>query len=163
MHGNSLDFVSTSNLSVPRVFHVSDLSYNLCYVGQLAELGYHLIFYYSGCIMQDLRTGQELGIGPRVGCMFPVDNLHLPHVASVSVAVAVFAVSSLPFLAFWHSRLGHALSSRVQQLASKGLLGSVSKDNFDCTSCQLGKQLALPFNNSESISNSIFELIHSDV
>ena len=43
------------------------------------------------------------------------------------------------------------------------LLGSVSKDNFDCTSCQLGKQPALPFNNSESISNSIFELIHSDV
>ena len=37
------------------------------------------------------------------------------------------------------------------------------KDNFDCTSCQLGKHLALPFNNSESISNSIFELIHSDI
>ena len=43
------------------------------------------------------------------------------------------------------------------------MLGSVSKDNFDCTSCQLGKQPALPFNNSESISNSIFELIHFDV
>ena len=39
----------------------------------------------------------------------------------------------------------------------------MSKDNFDCTSCQLGKQSALSFNNSESISNSIFELIHSDV
>ena len=39
----------------------------------------------------------------------------------------------------------------------------MSKYNFDCTSCQLGKQLALPFNNSESISNIIFELIHSDV
>ena len=39
----------------------------------------------------------------------------------------------------------------------------MSKDNFDCTSCQLGKQPALSFNNNESISNSIFELIHSDV
>ena len=39
----------------------------------------------------------------------------------------------------------------------------MSKDNFDCTSCQLGKQPALPFNNRESISNSIFELIHSNV
>ena len=36
MHGNSLGFVSTSNLSVPEVFHVPDLSYNLCSVGQLA-------------------------------------------------------------------------------------------------------------------------------
>ena len=85
--------------------------------------------------------------------MFPVDNLHLPPVAHVSIAAAVY---SLPSLALWHSHLGHAPSSRVQQLTYKGLLGSMSKDNFDCTSCQLGKQLALPFNNNESISNSIF-------
>ena len=39
----------------------------------------------------------------------------------------------------------------------------MSKDNFDCTSCQLGKQPALSFNNSESISNNVFELIHSNV
>ena len=51
MHGNSLGFVSTSNLSVPGVFHVPNLSYNLCSVGQLAELVYRLIFYYSGCIV----------------------------------------------------------------------------------------------------------------
>ena len=57
MHGNSLGFVSTSNLSVPRVFHVPDLSYNLCFVGQLVELEYRLIFYYSGYIVQDPRTG----------------------------------------------------------------------------------------------------------
>ena len=56
MHRNSLGFVSTFNFSVPRVFHVPNLSYNLCFMGQLAELGYHLIFYYSGCIVQDLRT-----------------------------------------------------------------------------------------------------------
>ncbi|WJZ81727.1 hypothetical protein VitviT2T_001550 [Vitis vinifera] len=120
MHGNSLGFVSTSNLSVPGVFHVPDLSYNLCSVGQLVELGYRLIFYYSGCIVQDPRTGQELGTGPRVGRMFPVSNLHLPPVAPVSIATAAAAVSSLPFLALWHSRLGHASSSRVQQLVSRG-------------------------------------------
>ncbi|WKA04855.1 hypothetical protein VitviT2T_022854 [Vitis vinifera] len=99
MHGNSLGFVSTSNLSVPGVFHVPDLSYNLCSVGQLAELGYRLIFDYSGCIVQDPRTGQELGTGPRVGRMFPVSNLHLPPVAPVSIATAAAAVSSLPSLA----------------------------------------------------------------
>ena len=114
MHGNSLGFVSTSNLFVPRVFHVPDLLYNLCYVGQLAELGYRLIFYYSRCIVQDLRTGQKLGTGPRVGRMFPVDNFHLPPVAPVSVATTVAVISSLPSLALWHSRLGHASSSRVQ-------------------------------------------------
>ena len=163
MHGNSLGFVLTSNLYVPRVFHVPDLSYNLCSVEQLAELGYCLIFNYSGCIVLDLRMGQKLGTDPRVGHIFPVDNFHLPHVALVSVVAVAIAVSSLPSLTLWHSRLGQAPSSCVQLLASKGLLGSMSKDNFDCTSCQLGKQPALPFNNSESISNSNFELIHSDI
>ena len=94
--------------------------------------------------------------------MFLVDNLRLPFVAPVSVAAAV-TVSSIPSLALWHARLGHASSSRVQQLASRGLLGSVSTENFDCVSCQLGKQPALPFNTSESISIDIFDLIHSDV
>ncbi len=30
-------------------------------------------------------------------------------------------------------------------------------------SCQLGKQPALPFNNSESIASATFDLIHSDL
>ena len=94
--------------------------------------------------------------------MFPVDNLRLPLVAPVSVAAAA-AVSSIPSLALWHARLSHASSSRVQQLASRGLLGSVSTENFDCVLCQLGKQLALSFNSSKSISTDIFDLIHSDV
>ena len=84
--------------------------------------------------MQDLRTGQELGTGSKVGRMFLVDNLRLPLVAPVSVAAAT-TISSIPSLALWHARLGHASSSRVQQLASRGLLGSVSTENFDCVSC----------------------------
>ena len=48
-------------------------------------------------------------------------------------------------------------------MASRDLLGLVSIENFDCVSCQLGKQPALPFNTSESISTDIFDLIHSNV
>ena len=106
--------------------------------------------------------GQELGIGPRIGRMFPVDNLRLSLVAPISVAIAA-AVSSVPSFALWHARLGHASSFRVQQLASRGLLGLVSIENFDCVSCQLGKQPVLPFNANESITTDIFYLIHSDV
>ena len=112
--------------------------------------------------MQDPRTGQELGTGPKVRRMFPIDNLRLPLVAHVSVAAAA-AISSVPSLALWHARLGHASSSQVQELASKGLLGSVSTENFDYVSYQLGKQSALPFNTSESISIDVFDLIHSNV
>ena len=125
MSGHNIGSVSTSNLSVPRVFNVPDLSYNLFSMGQLAELGYRIIFDYSGCIMQDPRMGQELGTGPRVGRMFPVDNLCLSLVAPVSIATAA-TISSNPSFALWHAQLGHASSSWVQQLVSRGLLGSVS-------------------------------------
>ena len=57
MSGHNIGSVVTSNLSVPRVFNVLNLSYNLFSMGQLAELGYPIIFDYSGCIMQDPRTG----------------------------------------------------------------------------------------------------------
>ena len=72
--------------------------------------------------MQDLMMRQELGIGPRVGRMFPVDNFYLSLVAPIFVAALV---SSIHSLALWHARLVHASSSQVQHLTSRGLLGSV--------------------------------------
>jgi hypothetical protein len=153
----SIGTVSTSKLSISDVFHVPQLSYNLLSVGQLAELGYRIILDYYGCVVQDPRTGQELGTGRRIRRLFEISSLRLPA-TGVSAAT-----SSSPSLSLWHSRLGHASFSRVQQLVSRGLLGPVSKDNFDCVSCQLGKQPALPFQNSESMSTGIFDLIHYDV
>ena len=55
--GYNIGYISTSNLLVPGVFNVPNLSYNLFSVGQLAELGYCITFDYSGCIVQDPRTG----------------------------------------------------------------------------------------------------------
>ena len=51
MSGHNIGLVSTPNLSVPGFFNVPDLSYNLFSLGQLVELGYHIIFDYSGCIV----------------------------------------------------------------------------------------------------------------
>ena len=110
--GHNIGSISTFNLSVPGVFNVLDLSYNLFSVEQLAESGYRIIFNYSACIVQDSRTRQDLGIGPRVGRMFPMNNLRLLLVAPISTATIV-VVSSIHSLALWHARLGHASSSRV--------------------------------------------------
>ncbi|XP_065623372.1 uncharacterized protein LOC136064887 [Quercus suber] len=53
--------------------------------------------------------GQELGIGPRVGRMFPVNNLRLPLVAQISVPATTTTVFS-----------SQTSSSQVQHLASRG-------------------------------------------
>ena len=136
MQGHNIVSILTSNLSVFEVFNVPKLSYNLLSVGQVLETGH------------------------RVGHMFPVNNLHLPPIAHVSV---VAMVSSITSLSLWHARLSHTSFFWVKHLTSRGLLGSTFKENFDCVSCQLGKQSVLPFNNSESMSNNIFDLIHFDV
>ena len=51
MSSHNISSISTSKLSVPRVFNVLDLSYNLFSVRQLAKLGYCIIFDYFGCIV----------------------------------------------------------------------------------------------------------------
>ena len=132
MFGNNIGSILTSKLSVPEFFNVTKLSYNLFSVGQLTELGYCITFDYSRYTVQDLRMGQELGTGLRVGRIFLLDNFCLPHVAPASVVAVVSSISSLTL---WHARLGHASSSWIQHLASRGLLNSVSKENFDCALC----------------------------
>ena len=104
--------------------------------------------------------GQDKSLGPvlEFGICF-LQTIFIFHL----LLLFLFLLQLLRFLPYLLSHFGIAPSSRVQQLASKGLLGFMSKDNFDCTSCQLGKQPALLFNNNESISNSNFELFHSDV
>uniref|UniRef100_A0A2N9HLK9 Uncharacterized protein n=1 Tax=Fagus sylvatica TaxID=28930 RepID=A0A2N9HLK9_FAGSY len=116
----SIGTVSTSKLSIFDVFHVPQLSYNLLSVGQLAELGYHIILDYYGCVVQDPRTGQELGTGRRIGRLFEISSLRLPA-TGVSTAT-----SSSPSLSLWHSRLGHASSSRAPPSKTEE-----PKENFD--------------------------------
>ena len=71
MSGHNIGSVATSNLSIPGVFNVPDLSYNLFSVGQLAELGYRIIFDYSWCIVQIRGRDGSLGPVPELGVCFP--------------------------------------------------------------------------------------------
>ena len=104
--------------------------------------------------------GQIVGTARKVERLLEFIFLHLP---SSRLSASTVSGQSTSSLALWHFRLGHASISRVKQLVSRGLLGSVSNKSFDCMPCQFGKQTALPFNNSVSHALSSFDLIHSDV
>ena len=161
MHVSHQGTISTPNLSVSNVYHISQLTHNLLSVGQLTELGFSLTFSSNGVVVQDPQTGQIIGTSRKVGRLFEFISLHLP--SSHLSAPTVSGTNPSSSLALWHSRLGHASISRVKELASMGLLGSVSIENCDCMPCQLGKQTALPFNKSVSHALFSFDLIHSDV
>ena len=87
-------------------------------------------------VVQDSQTGQIVGTARKIGRLFELIFLHLP-----SSRLFAFVVSgqNTYSLALWHSCLGHASISMVKQLVSRGLLGSVSNNSFDCMSCQFGK------------------------
>uniref|UniRef100_A0A2N9HHI0 Reverse transcriptase Ty1/copia-type domain-containing protein n=1 Tax=Fagus sylvatica TaxID=28930 RepID=A0A2N9HHI0_FAGSY len=87
----------------------------------------------NGSTMLDPRTGQELGTGRRIGRLFEISSLRLPA-TGVSAAT-----SSSPSLSLWHSRLGHASSSRAPLSKMEE-----PKENFDTSLTQFVLSSYLP-------------------
>jgi hypothetical protein len=88
MNVKNIGTISTPSLSLPEVFHVPELSFNLISVGQLCELGYRLIFDFSGVHVQDPHTNQTLGTECRIGRMFELSYLLLPT-TNISTAASL--------------------------------------------------------------------------
>uniref|UniRef100_A0A2N9I7J4 Uncharacterized protein n=1 Tax=Fagus sylvatica TaxID=28930 RepID=A0A2N9I7J4_FAGSY len=84
-------------------------------------------------VFHDPRTGQELGTGRRIGRLFEISSLRLPA-TGVSAAT-----SSSPSLSLWHSRLGHASSSRAPLSKMEE-----PKENFDTSLTQFVLSSYLP-------------------
>ena len=83
-------------------------------------------------VVQDSQTGQIVGTARKVERLFELIFLHLPSSRLLASPVSKQSTSSL---ALWNSCLGHASISRVKQLVSRGLLGSVLNKSFDCMPC----------------------------
>ena len=158
LHVSHLGNVSTPALSISNVYHIPQLTHNLLSVGQFTKLGFSLTFSSISVVVQDSQMGQIIGTAHKVGRLFELIFLHL---LSSRLSASTVPGQSTSSLALWHSRLGHASISRVKQLVSRGLLGSVSNKSFDCLPCQFSKQTVLPYNNSVSHALSPFDLIHS--
>nr|XP_017242655.1 PREDICTED: uncharacterized protein LOC108214919 isoform X3 [Daucus carota subsp. sativus] len=100
MNVTHIGTVSTEDLSLPNTYYVPNLSLNLISIGQLCDLGLHIIFTASGCHVQDPQTGRTLGTGRRCGRLFELTYLHLPSLTSSShLAGSVSSTSTI-----WHSR-----------------------------------------------------------
>ncbi|GFS43657.1 hypothetical protein Acr_00g0086240 [Actinidia rufa] len=93
--------ISTPALTIDHAYLVPALSHSLLSVGQLCELGFHLHFSNSGCLVQDPRMGKTIGTSRKVGRLFELESLHAPH-----RSVAAVSSSSGPIsFDLWHSRL----------------------------------------------------------
>lgn len=88
--------------------------------------------------MQDLKTGQTLGIDCRHGRLYELIHLYIPSSSPPILEIVTSATISFP-LALWHSRLGHVSFGCLRSLVSSGQLSVVLNDKVDCLSCQLAK------------------------
>ncbi|GKE63760.1 ribonuclease H-like domain-containing protein, partial [Tanacetum coccineum] len=81
------------------------------------------------------------------------------HLADNTVILTCWQCSTT-----WHRRLGHPGVDVLRRLESKNLISyRKSKLSALCHACPLGKHAKLPFYNSESSVDSVFEIIHSDI
>ncbi|KAG9457992.1 hypothetical protein H6P81_002500 [Aristolochia fimbriata] len=149
-----------SGIRLSDVLYVPNLSLNLISVGQLYDLGFHVLFTSFGCQVQDPTSGKIIGTGRKVGRLFELDALDT--LLSPSSCYSFTAHSDSKFV-LWHSRLGHVFSHTSLKLVSKGVLGSVSSAPLNCVSCKLGKHTTLPYTSSDTHASAPFDLIHSDV
>ncbi|CAL1352482.1 unnamed protein product [Linum trigynum] len=165
---------------LPATMHVPRLVPNLVSVGQLTEQGCRVVFAPSGCVIQDLKTGRELGRGSKRGRIFELDKLvtTMPTSqpsSSSSSSTLVSRVSPFPvFSSFgeqnfqlWHSRLGHPNSRRLETMFRQNLFGKTPKlgriSDFTCTSCVEAKTTQISFPSSSTVIHEPFHLIHTDL
>lgn len=99
------------------------------------------------CVMQKLHTGSLIGAGECKNCLY-----RMGMIASEKKAMKTSTD-------IWHKRLGHASGDKLTQLYF------LSNNCFDqvCDSCSKAKHTRLSFPNSNSRTNSCFELIHCDI
>ncbi|CAL1410296.1 unnamed protein product [Linum trigynum] len=175
---NGVGSVNSSRVHLPNTLHVPRLVPNLVSVGQLTEQGCCVVFAPSGCVIQDLTTGRELGRGSQRGRIFELDELASTlsiSQSSSSSSLSVSRVSSFPVFSslgeqnfqLWHSRLGHPNSHRLKTMFRQHLFGKSPSpghiSDFKCTSCVEAKTTRISFPSSTTIITEPFHLVHTDL
>ncbi|GKD33488.1 ribonuclease H-like domain-containing protein [Tanacetum coccineum] len=105
-----------------------------------------------GFSVKDFITRQVLLRCDSTGDLYPVTSpSSLPRALLVSQHT-------------WHQRLGHPGSEVLRRLVSSNSIScNKEKSPVLCHACQLGKHVRLPFASSDTVVNSCFDIIHSDV
>ncbi|KAJ0074688.1 hypothetical protein Patl1_37455 [Pistacia atlantica] len=70
---------------------------------------------FVGCVIQDLKSGKQIGKGRKEGRLFYVDDCDL---TSISGHVSSFACFSTDMHALWHKRLGHPNDETLRMIDS---------------------------------------------
>ena len=151
----------SDNLILYNVLCVPSLNFNMISVSQLAKsILYCLIFFGNLCFIQDLAHWSMIGLGKEINGLYLLVKEELASTSNC-VSFSVSANKVLPHI--WHARLGHISDAKLALLNKNNVHCINSNEHFHCDICPLAKQKRLPFNNSTTISNECFDLLHCDI
>jgi hypothetical protein len=159
--GHSIVQSTTYDLHLNNISHVPSASKNLVSVHQLTRDNNAFVeFHLDEFFIKEAGTKRMLLRGRCNGCLYALR----PSSASSTLNKHVFGAAK-PSASLWHSRLGHAFSSVVQEILNRFKLSCVKDLNNKhvCDACQQGKSHQLPYPTSTSVSNEPLNLVFSDV
>ncbi|GKD79483.1 ribonuclease H-like domain-containing protein [Tanacetum coccineum] len=151
--GHSIFPTTSKSLHLHKVLITSHIVKKLIYVRQfICDNNCTIEFESFGFSVKDFLTRRVLLRYDSTGVLYPV--------TAPSPILHAFLVSQHT----WHQRLGHPGSKVLRRLVSSNLIScNKEKPLVLCHACQLGQHVRLPFVSSNTVVNSCFDIIHSDV
>lgn len=146
-------------IRVRNILCVPNLTTNLLSVSQLIANGNTVSFEKYCC---NIRNPQNvlIGIASLQNGVYKLNTMK----SEVLVASAVHTTDAR----LWHRRLGHVNSNDLQKMRKGAVEGVFYKDRADiqksnCEVCCEGKQSRLPFPSANHRSETLLEVVHSDL
>jgi hypothetical protein len=152
--GHSILHSPNSSIRLNTVLHVPQASKSLISVNRLAcDNNAFLEFYPNHFLIEEQGTKRTLLKGRCEGGLYPLKF----RMSSNKQGFGVFK----PSASLWHSRLGHASTSIVQQVLSRHKLPFIRDSNKHavCDACQQGESHQSPYPRFTSVSASPVDLI----
>lgn len=142
------------SLSLNNILHVPKLRASLLYVHKFTnDNNVYFEFHPTHFLVKDRTTHQVLLSGPSTGGMYSL---------TTSSPVAFMSARASPQT--WHNRLSHPHLRVLRQVISRcPVNGSFRAFNKLCTACQLGKSARFPLSRVERSSQSVLELVYTDI
>jgi len=149
------------SIMLSSVLHVPSFPVNLLSLSALVDhMDCRVSFDRDHCIIQERKTGKELGTGIRYGGLWYLDRKDDGR--SMGVALASSMNEDEAKVMLQHCRLGH-LSFDTMIKVFPEVMSKVDRRKLVCDACEYGKHTRSTYVSRGLRSVSPFMLIHSDV